>query len=274
MRCPGCGWEQPIAETCVVCGVRLTNRGETAAEARRRQAQQEEEEAAAPSSFREALPLDISAPLQIVRALSGAVTAGIATYIVIIQEGVVLTPMATLVVLAYGFVGVYWILSALMDISLRQFLMEMVAFLVATVGLRVNLPEAFDSEQIRKGAGVLSEKLRAKAAKGKADASKPQSDLVPGGNADLGPFNEQLQTVITEAQALLDGGVPTQDWLNWKASGDELRTIHSKLAAPLQEQTSGTLRKLGSLERAMESAASGADTEAIAAAAKALQALR
>lgn len=277
MRCPGCGWEQPLSETCVVCGVRLTQRGETAAEARRREYRESQTASRQSRSIQESMTLPVTRPLKLVRALVGAGACGIATYILIIQEGVVLNPMAVLVVLAYGFVGLYWILSALVDISLRQFLLEMMAFLIATVGLRMDLPEAFDSEQLQRGAATLTAKLKNKAVKGKEapGAAKETSKGDPGAEVagDLGEFEQQLQSVVTEAKALVDAGVPTQEWLQWKALGEELRSMHNRLAPQSQEKTESTLRKLGALERAMEQAAGGSNPDAVEAARKALDAL-
>lgn len=262
MRCPGCGWEQPVAETCVVCGVRLTQRGETAAEARRREYARSQTVSQTGGGLKESLTQPVTWPLMAVRGVVGAAACALAAYILILQEGVVLNPTAVMVVLAFGFVGLYWILSALLAISLRQFLMEMLAFLIATVGLRLNLPEAFDSEQLRRGAKSVAARLKSPPPGG-AVANSPDAALgqaLSGSKAvegELVEFRKQVDVVAGEAQALLDAGVPTQPWLEWKAQADLMRSMHAKLAPEARGAADLVLRRLSALERAMEQAVGG-----------------
>lgn len=293
MRCPGCGWEQPPGETCEACGARMTGKDLTPAEARAKAIQRARDAAAleeaslrcgraaskkpktkAEFGSKELLQLlatPLRRPLMAVRAVVGALTLALGLYVLVFQSNVLLTPLATVVVLAYAFVGLYWILTGLLSIAVRQFLLEMLAFLVVTVGLRVNLPEAFNSElaQSRKPA-VAKAKATAKA----ETAKGPEKEAAPAAESGAPPeFKAQLTALANGGAQLLDAGVDTQAWMQWEL-GDALRKLRSGLPSATQEATAGVMRKVASLERAMESAVGGDSVRATDDARAALDVLR
>ncbi|GEM_PF-6203156 len=263
-----------MAEACVVCGTRLVERGTTAAEARRQALRQSIAPEKKFSNMREFLELRCGGPLLAARALVGASAASLGTYLLVLQDDVILEPGSTMVLIAYIFVGLFWTITSLLEISMRQFLLEMLAFLIVTVGLRVTIPEAFDRENFASRKASVARTGKGSADR-KATGGNSHEDAALPASAPLAAFLDEATEAASEARELAVDGVTAQEWMQWRSTAEHIRTLRSSLGTEFSPITDPVMRQLATLERALETATGqdgAAQTTAVDRAADALEA--
>jgi len=81
--------------------------------------------------------------LRVVRTLAGLAVTGLGGWLFLGQD-MVLAPAQVLYLIAFSCVGLFWLLSGTFVVTVRQFVLEMLLLVCATILLYVTLPEAFD----------------------------------------------------------------------------------------------------------------------------------
>jgi len=98
--------------------------------------------------------------LRIVRTLAGVIGAGLGAWLFVVGQEIAFAPIHMVVLIIYGCISLFWIVSAPIRVSVRQFVFEMFLFVAATLFLKVAVPEAFDVGRLTnsmsgpKGGGV------------------------------------------------------------------------------------------------------------------------
>jgi hypothetical protein len=167
MRCPKCSFTQPAGPECLRCGI-IFDKYRTVQESQEPTVEDpvsEPEVAPAERPVGNAVgnatttqppvlspvrqkddPFEkpIRTSLRIVRTGAGVLAVSFGSWLFVWGQDCSLAPFHVLLLITYGCVGLFWVLSAPLKVSVRQFAIEMLLFVFATVLLKVALPEAFD----------------------------------------------------------------------------------------------------------------------------------
>ncbi len=141
MKCPKCGFVQPESNECFNCSV-IVDRYKPSEE-------REEEGPAIPMVDFKTVEGDpfarpIRPGLRFVRTGAGVVGLGVGAWLFGAGQNLDFGPAQVLFLISYGCISLFWILSAPIRVPVRQFAIEMLIFVVATLLLRLALPAAFD----------------------------------------------------------------------------------------------------------------------------------
>jgi len=131
-------------------------------------------------------------------------------------------PAQVLFLIGYGCVSLFWILSAPIRVPVRQFAVEMLVFVVATLLLRVALPAAFDL-------GRLSNNESAPLSAGLKGPDFVQ-DVTPAA------FANEADNLCRLARAVLDDpddGVVVDEWM---VAAEGFRKLFRRLSAEQREE--------------------------------------
>ena len=171
MKCPRCQYSQVSSSRCIACGHEF----DEMLSPMERKAQSPEQPPVAPAprppyddefGDGEDTPVETPRPIQemlqnarvetspyerpirpslrIVRTLAGVAGAGLGAWLFVVGQEITFAPIHMVVLIVYGCISLFWIASAPIRVSVRQFVFEMILFIAATLFLKVAVPEAFD----------------------------------------------------------------------------------------------------------------------------------
>ena len=203
MKCPKCGFEQPVSLECIRCGIVFSKFAKSQKQALDELAEQSAELSETrpidvddtPATFRQDQPapvrrdtsplmnpaaapptsgtspggtplptfqtaptspnpldMPIGPALRWVRLAAGLMAITFGSLLFWAGEAVAPEPIEALLLIIYLCVGVFWVLSfTFPTISVRRFSLEMLLFVVVTLGIRLTSPDLFDSGKLTQG---------------------------------------------------------------------------------------------------------------------------
>ena len=219
MKCPKCGFVQPESEECLNCTV-LVNRYKPSEK-------REEEKAAIPLVEFQTVDGDpfaqpIRPGLRFVRTGAGVVGIGVGAWLFGAGQNLDYGPAQVLFLIGYGCISLFWILSAPIRVPVRQFAIEMLIFIMATLLLRLALPAAFDL-------GRLSNSESAPLSAGLNDPDFVQ-EVTPAA------FANEASRLCRLAQAVLDEPGSGEAVAAWKSADEKFRKRFRRLNAEQREE--------------------------------------
>ncbi len=233
MNCPKCGFVQPEADECVQCGV-LVARYRPDSERPKAPTREESEETIDEPTQPDPLKRPIRPPLRFVRTSAGLIGLALGSWLFLAGQLLELKPAHVLFMIAYACISLFWVLSAFVRVPVKQFAVEMLIFVVATLGLRIALPEAFSL-------GTLSNQSTGPYVAGEAGEDSQPVDL----DERIGQLADQARTVLqTPADKALSDG--------WLQSCRELKVVYRGLSAEKRKETEKLYKGVVALEARIE----------------------
>lgn len=141
MKCPKCEFIQPQSPECINCGLILAR---FRPEAERQQFVREELTRTMEPEETDPFKRPIRTSMRIIRSVAGVVGLLFGGWLFLAGQRLDLKPHHILLLIGYGCVSLFWVLSTPIKVSVRQFAIEMLIFVSATLLVRVALPEAFE----------------------------------------------------------------------------------------------------------------------------------
>lgn len=257
MQCPKCNFTQPTGPECLKCGI-IFDKYRAQMEAHESTEEDPKEYAdAAPAPAEPVRPpaaalarlnpvrsedpfqRPIRTSLRIVRTGAGVLAIAFGSWLFLWGQDQSLEPFHVLLLIAYGCVGLFWILSAPLKVSVKQFAIEMLLFVFATVLLKVALPEAFDL-------GTLSNRKSGPLAGGHGPG--PSETSVP----DAGYFVGALEGLASKARDVLDAPQEGDGLRNWLSDCAQLKLAFRKLNKEERKKVEKAYKATVALEQKME----------------------
>lgn len=218
MKCPKCGFVQPESPECLNCSVIIERY------------KPEEDRAEAPpeipiSDFRttdgDPFARPIRPQLRFVRTGAGVIGLGVGAWLFGAGQNLDFSPAQVLLLIGYGCVSLFWILSAPIRVPVRQFAIEMLIFVVATLLLRIVMPAAFDL-------GRLSNSEHAPLSAGLQEQEFVQE-------VTLSAFANASDRVCRLARTVLDEPGKSDVAVEWAAETERLRKLFRRMSAQQRE---------------------------------------
>ncbi len=274
MKCPQCLFDQPDAGVCVACGYvvasvkpRYAHHPDFAARQDASEARQGGRGSAPspvsvpPASYYDS-PYDrpIRASLRWIRSVGGLLGAMLGAWLFIFGQDIVMTPLEVVLILIYGMVSLFWLLSAPIRVSIRQFAIEVVFFTGAALALFAMMPEAFDVNRLSRS-GDQTHRLLV----------RPSS----GGTATLqDPFVAGAWQLVELADRLIADPSNRELLSQWKTVNDTVQGSFPSLPAESRARWTGTYKTLSQLLNRLESMVESGYPSDVREAARVLQRLR
>jgi len=238
MKCPKCGFVQPQTEECLSCGL-IIERYRSQDEIR--QLKEEVQQASEPEE-EDAFGRPIRSSMRVVRTGAGVIGVAVGAWLFVAGQQIELHPLHVLLLIAYGCVSLFWILSAPLPTPIRQFAIEMLIFVAATLTLRIALPEAFEL-------GRLSNTQRTPLGAGAhMGGTGSQKSTTP---AQFAGFTASL---AESAREVLDDPTDVERTEGWFEEFQATRRRFRYMAADQRKLCEGLYKSLLILERRMEDA--------------------
>ncbi len=214
MKCPKCGFVQPESNECLNCSV-IVDRYKPDGE------RTEAPPVVPLSDFRttdgDPFARPIRPGLRFVRTGAGIIGLGVGAWLFGAGQNLDYGPAQVLFLIGYGCISLFWILSAPIRVPVRQFAVEMLIFVVATLMLRLALPAAFDL-------GRLSNRESAPLSAGLQEPEFLQ-DVTPAG------FANSADHLCKHARAVLDEPGNAEAVAEWTEETETLRKLFRRLTA-------------------------------------------
>jgi len=182
--------------------------------------------------------LPIRPSLKYVRTGAGVIGLLFGGWLFLAGQQLDLKPYHVLFLIAFGCVSLFWILSTPIKISVRQFAIEMLLFIVATLLLRVGLPEAFEL-------GSLSHQTRAPLHGGPV-WEKTEAKV----NAES--FSKQVSGIAKSARGVLYDPEASRLAETWFADCDRARRTFRHLDAVGRKKCENLYKGMLALEASLE----------------------
>ena len=242
MECPKCGFIQPASLECISCGIMIERfRPE---DERPIQQQTQAPAGMTPPRFKttddDPFGRPIRSSLRIARTGAGIVGLGLGAWLFLAGQNLDLAPHQVLFLIGYGCISLFWILSAVLTISVRQFAIEMLIFVISTLLLRVALPEAFDP-------GTLSNRHSTALNAGLGDKVRSQ-----GISSEV--FVAKVEQLVNEARTVLDDSSDQTVAREWLDLADQLRKQFRAMDPPERKQIEALYKGVVALETHMKDA--------------------
>jgi hypothetical protein len=155
--------------------------------------------------------------LRFVRTGAGVVGLGVGAWLFGAGQDLDYGPAQVLFLIGYGCISLFWILSAPIRVPVKQFAIEMLIFIIATLLLRLALPAAFDL-------GRLSNNESAPLSAGLNGPDFVQ-DVTPAA------FANEADNLCKLTRALLDESENGEVTVAWKSAHKKFRKIFRNLSA-------------------------------------------
>jgi hypothetical protein len=244
MECPKCGFIQPASLECISCGIMIERfRPE---DERPSQQQSQAPAGMAPSQFKTVAEDPFGKPirnsLRIARTGAGVVGLALGAWLFLAGQNLDLAPHHVLFLIGYGCISLFWVLSAILTISVRQFAVEMLIFVISTLLLRVALPEAFDP-------GTLSNRHSTALNAGLGDIA--QSQGISGA-----VFVARVEQLVDDARTVLDDSTNQENAREWLDHADILRKQFREMESPERKKIEVLYKGLVALETHLKEALS------------------
>lgn len=227
MQCPKCGFKQPSGLECLNCGLIFAK---YRPEEHRQPAPQP---AAPPPPPPDPFRAPIRPLLRAIRTMAGLVAVVVGAWLFLGGQELHLLPLHVVLLIGYACVGLFWLLSAVLPVTVKQFAIEMLIFVISTVLLKVALPEAFDPGRL----------------------SNTETGPLQGGEAasvsaklDADDYARQAEELARLARDVLDApGDPTMKE-TWARSAQQCRTAFRKLSRDERRKAEATYKAAVALE--------------------------
>jgi len=177
--------------------------------------------------------------LRIVRTVAGLLGLLFGGWLFVAGQQLEFKPLAMLFLIGYGCISLFWILSAPIRVPVRQFAIEMLIFIVATLLLRVGLPEAFEL-------GTLTNKQTAPLNVGMSGPGGTYKAITPNG------FRNQIDALTSEARELLDEPADTDRAEEWFERCQRARELFRTLDRSDRKRCEPLYKSMVTLETRME----------------------
>lgn len=264
MQCPKCDFTQPAGPECLRCGIifdkfRLVQESqeptvddpatheEVVPEAPPVGTNKPTPPPALSPVFQKEDPFGkpIRTSLRIVRTGAGVLAVAFGSWLFVWGQDYSLAPFHVLLLITYGCVGLFWILSAPLKVSVKQFAIEMLLFVFATVLLKVALPEAFDL-------GTMSNKTSGPLAggglPGPSEPVPPDADVYAG----------VLDSLANKARDVLDDPEATNRVEGWLRECRTIKHDFRRMAREQRKSVENAYKATVALEQKMEQLKTGA----------------
>jgi hypothetical protein len=238
MKCPKCGFVQPQNSECVNCGI-FVARYKPEDERVRPPAPVASGEAAAAQGTQDPFMRPIRPSLRVVRTVAGMVGLLFGGWLFVAGQHLDLKPLNVFFLIAYGCISLFWILSAPIRVPVKQFAIEMLIFVSATLLLRVALPEAFEL-------GTLSNRQAGPLNVGLSGPGGTSRVLTPGG------FLNSMDVLASSARELLDEPSDPDSAQEWFARCQRAREFFRKLERGDRKKCESLYKSMVTLETRME----------------------
>ncbi len=197
----------------------------------------------------------ISPALRWVRGLGGLLGTLLGGWLFVFGQDFVLAPLEMVVVLLFGCISLFWILSAWIRISVRQFRVESTLFVVSALALRLWIPDAFDVNRLSRDEGTTSRPLIR-------------------GSSDSGcPFERGTWELVRQARIMVDNPGDPEKLEKWKRANDRLQGTYTQLPQDTQERWTRAYKRLTFLLNRLETMEESRDPWHIREAVEALEEL-
>lgn len=245
MKCPKCGFLQPATDECIQCGVFVERYRPETLRPKVPAPEELEKTAEDPALDPDPLKRPIRPSLRIARSGAGVVGLALGSWLFLAGQQLELRPAHVLFLIAYACVSLFWVLTAFVRVPVRQFAVEMLVFIVATLGLRVALPEAFSL-------GTLSNQLSGPYIADEGEALPRPED-----------FHEQIGQLADKARSVLQ--TPTDKALSaeWLTACKELKVAYRALPADARNRIEKSYKGLVALETRLEAVRSSGEPDRV-----------
>lgn len=250
MKCPKCGFEQPPSVECVHCGVIIER---ARPESEREEVIRRYVESTKAELAEDPLGRPIRPALKVIRTAAGIIGLLVGGWLFVVGQQIDLRPFHVLFLIGYGCVSLFWVFSSWLRVSVRQFAVEMLIFVVATLLLKIALPEAFHP-------GTLSNR-----------ESGPLFAGVPAMSPET--FSRRAEGLASLARDVLDD-IRDEDRLSsWLSSCSNLKRSFGEMKAQERKRVGDVYKKLVALEAKLKQVARKPDAEGFAQARSAVEGL-
>jgi hypothetical protein len=180
-----------------------------------------------------------------VRTAAGVLAVGFGGWLFLLGQEMTLSPFNVILLIGYACVGLFWVLSATLPVTVRQFAMEMLLCAASTVLLVVTLPEAFDTGKL----------------------SNVESGPMYGGQPPAAPaallasLEKSLGAVCREARNVLDAPGDEKLRASLATALDDVRQGFRHLGKTERERAEGAYKAAVALEERVKAAKPGAAPE-------------
>lgn len=242
MKCPKCGFVQPQNSECMNCGIFVARYKPE--DERVRPAGPEAPESTISKVADEAedpFMRPIRPSLRIIRTAAGVAGLLFGGWLFVAGQQLDLKPLSVLFLISYGCISLFWILSAPISVPVKQFAIEMLIFISATLLLRVALPEAFEL-------GTLSNRQAAPLNVGLSGPGGTSPALTPSG------FLNSMDILASDARELLDEPTDLPSAKEWFARCQRAREFFRKMEREDRKKCESLYKSMVTLETRMEKA--------------------
>ncbi len=243
MNCPKCGFQQPTGPECMDCGLIFSKfKTEEMRQQHMTPPISEAPRAPEPTAVEFGAPDPLQMPirplLRVVRTFAGVMAIMFGIWLFFIGESYNLEPYHVLLLIAYACVGLFWVMSTPLKVSVKQFAIEMLVFVFATVLLKVALPEVFELGKLsNRESGPLI---------GDSGSSSEQKALTEK------DFAAKVEDLLEEAREVLDDPSDkklTEAWLERSAT---TRKLFRKMSKDERKKAEALYKGAVALEEKME----------------------
>ena len=190
--------------------------------------------------------------LRVVRTFAGIMAILFGIWLFFIGESYNLEPYHVLLLIAYACVGLFWVMSTPLKMLLKQFAIEMLVFVFATVLLKVALPEVFEL-------GRLSNRASGPLAGGQAASVEPK----PLAEKE---FAAKLEDLLEEAREVLDDPKDKELSAAWLELSADTRKLFGKMPKDERKKAEALYKGAVALEEKMEKVIASAGEKGVDAA--------
>jgi hypothetical protein len=181
-------------------------------------------------------------------------------WLFVFGQDFVMTPVEVVLILVYGMVSLFWLLSAPIRVSIRQFAIEVVIFAGAALALYAMMPEAFDVNRLSRHSDENRRLL-----------VRPSSG---GASAVQDPFVVGVLQLADLADHLIQDPSNRELLSRWKAANDTVQGSFPSLPLEDRARWTGAYKILGLLLNRLENMVESGYPSDVREAARVLQRLR
>jgi hypothetical protein len=224
---------QPDTDECIQCGV-LVARYRPDSQRPKALTPEELEPTVDEPTEPDPLKRQIRPPLRFVRSGAGVIGLALGSWLFLAGQSLELKPAHVLFMIAYACISLFWVLSVFVRVPVRQFAFEMLIFVIATLGLRIALPEAFSL-------GTLSNQSNGPYVAGEGDVAPEPVD-----------FNAKMEKLADQARNVLQDLGERELSDRWLEDCRTLKVTYRGLSADQRRTMEAQYKSLVALEARLE----------------------